>query len=150
MKVDKNYWANELEPPYCPSENDFYIYKNNLSIGKTLLLGCTHKLIPISDFQMDIDPWYQSSSVITQEWTTNQIFYENIIGDGVLNFTKELTDNLLLMCKDKCNNFIARCFKYKMPKMRIADYFPDKKDFSINPFSVIEFDDYNFFYWRFK
>lgn len=149
MNVDKNYWKVELEVPYSPSENDFYVYKNNLAEGSTLLLGCTNLLIPLSNFQMDIDPWYEADTVIVDDWRNNKNFYNNIIGDGVLNFTKELTDEVLKMCQKNCNNFIVRCFNYKLPKMRIADYFPSYKDFEITPKSIMPFKDYTFYFWNF-
>ena len=149
MQVDKSYWEKELKPPYSPSDDDFYIYKNNLSKGETLLLGCTHKLISLSDYQMDIDPWYNAPTVIKQEWTTNQKFYTNIIGDGVLNFTEELTNKIIIMCQQNCKNFMARTFNKKLPNMKIADYFPLQSNFLIKPYMTIDFKDYNFFYWRF-
>lgn len=149
MNVGKDYWAKELPYPYSPSDDDFKIFKNHLKKGKTLLLGCTHKLIPITDYQMDIDPWYNSSTVIIQDWVTNNIFYDNIIGDGVLNFTKKLTDDVLKMCSKNCNFFMARVFNKKLPNMKIANYFPFTNDFEIKPNNIISFENYNFFSWNF-
>ena len=147
--MDNSYWATDLPHPLSPSLDDFQVYKDNLGSGTTLLLGCTHKLIPISDFQMDIDPWYVAPTVIKQDWRNNKTYYDNIIGDGVLNFTKELTDSILAMCKENCRNFIARSFKHKLPIMKIADYFPKENDFHIRPDLIDEYDDYNFFFWSF-
>jgi hypothetical protein len=147
--MDNSYWAIELPHPLSPSLDDFQVYKDNLGSGTTLLLGCTHKLIPISDFQMDIDPWYVAPTVIKQDWRNNKTYYDNIIGDGVLNFTKELTDSILTMCKENCRNFVVRSFKYKLPIMKIADYFPKENDFLIKPDLIDEYDDYNFFCWSF-
>ena len=149
MAVNKEYWANELVPPYSPSNIDFEVYKNNLIEGTTLLLGCTHKLLNISNNQLDIDPWYEASTVIVGNWIHNNTFYNNIIGDGVLNFTKELTDNILKMCSKNSKKFIARCFNKKLPKMRIANYFPSEIDFLIKPNIIFSFSDYNFFIWDF-
>jgi hypothetical protein len=117
--------------------------------GSTLLLGCTHKLIPISDFQMDIDPWYQAPTMIIKDWRNNKTYYDNIIGDGVFNFTKELTDSILLMCEKNCRNLVIRSFKHKLPIMKIADYFPKENDFHIRPDLIDEYEDYNFFCWSF-
>lgn len=50
---------NELIHPLSPNEEDVKIYNDNLLKGSVLLLGCTHKLITLSDCQMDIDPWYE-------------------------------------------------------------------------------------------
>jgi hypothetical protein len=149
MNADKNYWKLELEAPYSPSQNDFSIYKNNLIEGTTLLLGCTKILIPISNFQMDIDPWYEADTVIIDDWKNNKTFYSNIIGDGVLNFTKDLTDAVLRMCQSNCNKFTARCFNHKLSKMRVANYFPSYKDFEISPQTIMSFKDYTFYFWNF-
>lgn len=149
MEVNKNYWEKELKPPYSPSDDDFYIYKNNLLAGTTLLLGCTHKLIKISNVQLDIDPWYKANTVITGNWIDNKDFYKNIIGDGVFNFTKDLTDKTLLMCSNYCERLIVRLFNKKLPNMKVASYFPEKKDFIIIPNETIFFNDYFFCIWDF-
>lgn len=149
MEINKNYWIKELAPPYSPNEEDIKIYNDNLLKGSVLLLGCTHKLITLSDCQMDIDPWYEGSNVIVQEWTTNRKSYTNIIGDGVLNFTKEATDNLLLMCANHSKIFVARSFNEKLPEMKIANFFPTENDFNIKPKQTIKFDKYSFYIWNF-
>lgn len=149
MEINKNYWSKELDYPYSPSEEDFLIYKNNLINGTTLLLGCTHKLINLSNFQLDIDPWYSAKTVITGNWIYNKDFYDNIIGDGVFNFTKELTRKTLLMCSKNCKKLIIRAFKEKLPKMKVANYFPSIEDFSIKPNNHVSFHEYYFLIWDF-
>ena len=129
--MEKSYWSKELLYPLSPSNEDVEIYKESMTSGSTLLLGCTHKLIPISDFQMDIDPWYEAPTVIVKDWRNNETYYDNIIGNGVFNFTKELTDSILLMCEKNCRNLVIRSFKHKLPIMKIADYFPKENDFHI-------------------
>jgi hypothetical protein len=63
--VDKNYWASELPLPLSPSDEDVELYKKFLlKYGTTLMLGCTKKLLPLSDRQLDIDPWYVGNTVI--------------------------------------------------------------------------------------
>ena len=113
------------------------------------MLGCTKKLIDISDVQMDIDPWYESQTVIKQNWIENKKFYDNIIGDGVLSFTKELSDNILEMASKNCNTFIARTFTKRLSIMKIANHFPSENDFSIRPTLTIPFENYSFYIWRF-
>lgn len=147
--MNNSYWAKELPHPLSPSFDDFDIYKDNLISGTTLLLGCTHKLIPISTNQMDIDPWYKSPTMIIKDWRENDQFYDNIIGDGVLNFTKDLTCSILNMCQKNSALFLTRCFNQKLPNMKIAEYFPKYNDFSIKPDLVLEYNYYNFFLWRF-
>ena len=148
-KINKNYWSVPLPYPLSPSEGDTEIYKNHLAQGDTLLLGCTHKLIELSDFQMDIDPWYKSPTVMVGDWINNNNKYTNIIGDGVLNFTKELCDNVLNMCSKYSDVFIARNFNYRLKLMKIANHFPNENDFIIKPNKSIKFDEYSFHIWRF-
>jgi len=148
--MDKYYWGKELPEPYAPSHKDVEIYVQNLKSGSTLLLGCTHKLIPYSDFQMDIDPWYEAPTVIVDDWRNNKSFYTNIMGDGVFNFTEELTNDVLHMAS-KCSDILAiRCFNKKLPNMKVASYFPKQEDFSIKVNYSYSFKDYNFFIWKFN
>jgi hypothetical protein len=147
--MDNSYWSKELLHPLFPSISDVELYKQNIGKGSTLLLGCTHKLIPISDFQMDLNPWCEAPTMIVKDWRDNETYYDNIIGDGVLNFNKELTDSILTMCKKYCTNFVARSFKRKLENMKISDYFPKENDFHIMPDLIDEYDDYSFFCWSF-
>jgi hypothetical protein len=150
LKADQAYWASEIPRPLSPSDEDVKIFKGHLVTGTTLLLGCTRKLIPLSDKQMDIDPWYKADTVIVQDWVTNTVYYDNIIGDGMLNYTKEIADRVLDMGSKYCNVFIARTFTRKLDIMRIAAYFPKAEDFAIYPDQVIPFVDYAFYIWRFE
>lgn len=150
MNVDKEYWSTEFPSPYGPSEEDILFFNETKITGKTLLLGCTKKLIPITDIQIDIDPWYDGPNVIVKDWLDNTDFYENIFGDGVLNLTKELEQRILEMASKHCKVFICRCFNYKLEKLRIAKNFPDKDNFSITPTESKIFDDYSIHIWRFQ
>lgn len=147
--VDKEYWASDLPYPLSPSDEDVKIYENHLLDGSTLMLGCTQKLIPLSDRQLDIDPWYEDESVIVGDWTKNRHFYTNIILDGGLCFSKELCDNIIEMASKNCKIFISRSFRHKLNTMRIAAYFPSINDFKIIPSVSITYNDYIFFIWRF-
>ena len=148
-KVDKDYWMSDLPIPLSPSSDDVNTYKRFMINGETLLLGCTKNLIPLSDIQMDIEPWYQSETVISDNWLNNNTFYENIIGDGVLSFTKELANDLIEMASKNCKVFIARTFTKKLPIMRIADNFPQPEDFIIKPTITLTQKDYSFYIWQF-
>jgi hypothetical protein len=148
-KVDKTYWASDLPHPLAPSEEDANIFKRYLLDGETLMLGCTKRLIPFSTRMMDIDPWLEAPNVITQDWVTNSNDYTNIIIDGGLNFTKDLTDGILSMAQKHSKIFIARVFNYKLPIMRIADHFPKSDEFEIKPDETIIFQEYSFMIWRF-
>jgi len=147
--MNKLYWSKELPHPYSPSKKNVQLYKDNIGKGSTLLLGCTHKLIPISDFQMDIDPWYEAPTMIIKDWRDNKTYYDNIIGDGVLNFNKDLSDSILTMCKENCRNLVIRSFKHKLPIMKIANFFPKENELNIRPDVTFEYKDYNFFCWGF-
>jgi hypothetical protein len=147
--VDKNYWGSILPRPLSPSQKDLSIYMDYMNPGETLMLGCTRLLLPLSDVQMDIDPWYEADTVIKQDWITNDKFYENIILDGGLCFTKELCDGILNMASKHCNKFISRSFNRKLDTMRIAAYFPQIGDFKIRPTEARIFYDYSFFVWEF-
>ena len=148
-KVDKDYWMSDLPIPLSPSSDDVNTYKRFMINGETLLLGCTKNLIPLSDIQMDIEPWYQSETVISDNWLNNNTFYENIIGDGVLSFTKELADDLIDMASKNCKVFIARTFTKKLHTMRVADNFPKPQDFKIKPTITVTKKDYSFYIWQF-
>jgi hypothetical protein len=76
-------------------------------------------------------------------------YYGNIIADGSLSFTKELSDGLIEMASKHCKVFIARTFTKRLPIMRIAAYFPQPEDFKIQPTKTIVFEDYSFYIWQF-
>lgn len=147
--VDKEYWASDLPRPLSPSDEDIQTFYGYMVDGDTLLLGCTRSLFGISDIQMDIDPWYDGENVIKQDWITNDVFFDNIIGDGVLNFTQELAEDIVQMCSKNCKVFVARVFNRKLPTMRIADNFPKPNDFTIPPTEVKTLEDYSFYVWQF-
>lgn len=149
MSVDKNYWAEFLPHPLAPNDSDVSLFKTFMIDGTTLLLGCTRKLIQLSDRQLDIDPWLDIDSVIIGDWVDNKHFYTNILIDGGLCFNKELCDKIVKMASKNCKNFIARTFIEKLDIMKVADYFPLKDDFEIKPSMEITCGSYNFYIWRF-
>lgn len=148
--VDKSYWASELPLPLSPSDDDVLEYEFHLKKGTTLLLGCTKKLIPLSDRQLDNDPWYEGDTIITGNWTDNKHFYTNMILDGGLCFTKELCDSIINMASTNSKVLIARVFDYKLDSMKIANYFPMFDDFEIKPtFRFKTAKEYTFYIWEF-
>ena len=147
--MNKEYWASNLPRPLSPSDLDVNLFKTFMTDGTTLLLGCTKKLIPVSNRQLDLDPWNDNSTVIIGDWCDNKHYYVNILIDGGLCFNKELCDNVVKMASKNCKNFIARTFVKKLDIMKIADYFPLEEDFEIKPTTTIECGSYNFYIWRF-
>jgi len=149
MSVDKTYWGSNLPHPLSPSDLDVNLFKTFMTDGTTLLLGCTKKLLQLSNRQLDIDPWYDSDGVIVGDWIDNKHYYVNILIDGGLCFNKELCDKVVKMASKNCKNFIARTFIKKLDIMRIADYFPLEDDFEIKPTTVVPCGSYNFYVWNF-
>lgn len=149
MLVDKTYWATQLESPYSPSDDDINIYLKYKIQGSSLLLGCTHKLLIHTDYQLDIDPWFLSKNVIVGDWRNNKIFYNNIMGDGVLNFTEELTNDVLKMASTHCNRFVVRYFNERLPNMKIANYFTHPHELYIKPDTIEDQSVYSFLIWNF-
>lgn len=147
--VDKSYWSSDLPYPLSPSENDYKIFYSYRGFGNVLLLGCTRRLIGLATDIMDIDPWYDGDNVIVQDWTTNTKFYETIMLDGGLCFTKKLCDDILEMASKHCKRFVVRSFNHKLDTMRIANYFPKREDFNITPTETRIFKDHSFFIWDF-
>ena len=82
MKANQEYWRSPQPHPLNPNTNDAKIYKEYMLDGSTLLLGCTRKLVSISDYQMDLDPWLKGPNVIKGDWIDNNQDFVNIIGDG--------------------------------------------------------------------
>lgn len=148
--IDKRYWASDLPLPLSPSDDDVLEYRFHLKTGSTLLLGCTKKLIPLSNRQLDIDPWYDGDTVIVGDWVENKHFYTNIMIDGGLCFTKELCDSIIKMASKNCKVLIARVFDYKLDTMKIAAYFPNFTDFEIAPIYTFKTEkEYTFYIWEF-
>ena len=149
MEVNKEYWSS-LIYPLCPSIENVLTFSKHLVIGNTLLLGCTRELIPLSDEQMDLDPLDYAPNPIICNWLDNKTYYNNIIGDGVLNLTKDLCDGIIEMCSKHCQTFISRSFNYRLPTMRIAVHFPTRDDFLIIPEVIETHNEYTFFKWNFN
>jgi len=150
--VGKEYWGSDIPHPLSPSDEDVETFKSYMIEGRTLLLGCTKKLIPITTIQMDIDPWYEAETVIKQDWLTNTEHYDNIIGDGLFAFSQELAEGVIKMASKYSKRLVIRAFNRKLPimKMGIAKNFPKAKEFTIKPTEVRMLKDYNFFIWDFQ
>lgn len=148
--VNRDYWSGEHPRPLTPDAEDVDVFRSYIGEDDTvLLLGNTRLLMPLCTAAMDSDPFIDDPRVIQQDWTTNTTRYDVIIGDGVLNFTADLADDLVTMASKRCRTFVARSFSERLPIMRIADNFPTETDFAIAPNEVIERDLYRFYIWQF-
>ena len=149
MSLGKDYWKQEFPHPLAPNEKDVRIYASYRGPGETLLLGCTRSLLGLATDVLDADPWYEGDCVIVGDWRDNKKFYNYIMLDGGLCFTKELCDGIVDMASKHCRIFVSRSFNHKLPQHRIAAYFPKREDFLIKPTESRVFDDYTFHIWEF-
>ena len=65
------------------------MYQQHLLTGTTLLLGSTVPLLPLCDEAIDLTPRIQDPKIIKGDWNNIEKFYDNIIGDGILNLEGE-------------------------------------------------------------
>lgn len=103
----------------------------------------------LNGFSVAVASRCSNGCVIQQDWTTNSIHYDAIIGDGVLNFTPELAEAVLSMASHSCHRFVVRVFSRRLPIMRVAQNFPAPADLSIPPTEVRDLGDYRFYAWSF-
>ncbi|QDD12061.1 hypothetical protein FIT62_02740 [Candidatus Methylopumilus rimovensis] len=66
-----------------------------------MLLGSTKDLLSLCDEALDTFPVYNDKKIITGHWADNKIFYQNIVGDGVLNLNELLCNQIMAMAKKK-------------------------------------------------
>ena len=149
-EVGPDYWRAEHPHPLAPNRDDVETYRSLIgNAGSVLLLGNTPALMPLCTAAMDTEPFLDDPRVIAQDWTTNSVTYDVIIGDGVLNFTDTLAEQVLEMVSRTSGRFIARSFNERLPIMRVADNFPSGADFALPPAQTIDRGQYSFFIWDF-
>ena len=149
-EVGREYWSREHPHPLAPNADDVATYRELIGDARSvLLLGNTPALMPLCTAAMDTDPFADDPRVIRQDWTTNAVGYEAIIGDGVLNFTADLAARVLTMAATTARRFVARSFNERLSIMRVADNFPLASDFTPPPTQVINRGEYSFFIWDF-
>ncbi len=151
LGVDRNYWAGEHPRPMTPNEADVVSFVEEIGDAESiLLLGNTRALFPLCTAAMDIDPFIDDPRVIRQDWRTNAVHYDAMIGDGILNFDEALTREVLEMAQKYCDTLVVRTFTRLLPPMRVATFFPQVDDFHIRPTRERAFgEDYSFYTWIF-
>ena len=115
-----------------------------------MLLGSTKDLLGLCDAALDVSPVYNDKKIIAGNWADNNIFYQNIIGDGVLNLNELLCDQIMAMAKKNCCRLVVRVFNYKLPIMKVAAYFPTPNNFETKPEVFYCTEEYSFFKWNFE
>jgi hypothetical protein len=138
-----NHWIN-APYPLKPNDTEVKMYQQHLLTGTTLLLGSTVPLLPLCDEAIDLTPRIQDPKIIKGDWNNIEKFYDNIIGDGVLNLEGEkIIENL----RPKCHRFISRVFSRKFSYMKYATFF--YKDFH-NATKIAEINEScPIFIWKF-
>lgn len=152
LGVDRDYWAGEHPRPMTPDASDVAVFVEEIGDARTvLLLGNTRALMPLCTAAMDIDPFLEDPRVIKQDWRTNTVSYDAMIGDGLLNFDQDFTREILDMAQGYCHSLVVRTFTRHLPPMRVATFFPQPEDFHVQP-SGARFspEGYAFYTWIFR
>lgn len=116
---NNDHWIN-APYPLKPSDAEIKIYQKHLLKGTTLLLGSTVPLLPLCDEAIDLTPRANHPKIIKGDWNKIEKFYDNIIGDGVLNLEGE---KFIEKLRPKCRRFISRVFSRKFSYMKYATHF---------------------------
>lgn len=134
-----------------PDEVDVAVFAREIEDATTiLLLGNTRALFHLCTTAMDIDPFIDDDRVVTQDWRTNTVIYDAMIGDGLLNLDETLTHDVLEMARHYTRRLVVRTFTRRLPPMRVATFFPRPADFHLPP-TRADFRDegYAFYVWDF-
>ncbi len=149
MHTDKEYWTT-LYPPVSPSEANVELFRH-LIVGDTvLLLGSTKQLLDIATTAYDLCPKYDSHKIINRDWRTLSSHFDTIIGDGVFNFSKDLTDEVLSLASKYSQRLVVRSFIKHPTKPKYATNWPQPDAFAITPKIIESSEFYNFYVWDFK
>lgn len=148
MHDDYEFWTN-LSWPAAPNESDLAVFRSLAQGFKILLLGSTKLLLPIATEAWDLCPKYTDAKIIDRDWLTLDQDYDTIISDGAMNFSKELSDELLDLCSKHCKRLVVRSFLRPNWPTKYAKYFPLAEDFKIQPRTLYPNSVYRFYLWDF-
>lgn len=148
LHKDQEFWRN-LHWPAAPDQDDVEIYRKYCT-GTVLLLGSTRQLLPLCTDAWDLEPKYPDTKIHNRDWLTLDQHYDVIIGDAVLCFTKQFTDQLLPVILANCDTFITRSFLNPDWKTTYAKYFPQAAELTPAPDEIPKNEVYTFYKWNRK
>lgn len=149
MGIDISYWGT-LVPPLAPSDEDVSVFLSQIVGKKTVLLGCTKQLMPISSVAIDSDPYYEDPKIIISNWQDYIPECDTVIGDGVFNIVDQsVADDIVQLASQSSKRLVVRSFIRKEPIMRLAFSFPEVKSFTLQPKLLTSDGFANFFVWDF-
>ena len=148
LHEDLNFWCN-LEWPAAPDHRDVEVYQQYCN-ESVLLLGSTEILLPLCTQAWDLEPKYPDARIQNRDWLTLDQHYDTIIGDAVLCFTSEFTQQLLPVIRANCDTFITRSFLRPDWKTTYAEYFPHAADLTPVPEQIPINEVYTFYLWNNK
>ena len=141
-----NYWTT-LKWPAAPNEDDYSVFASYCE-GTVLLLGSTKLLLPLCTEAWDLEPAYDDSKIIAQDWFNLDQHWDTIIIDGGLSYGKEFTERLLPIVLRNCNRFISRTFLNPNWPTKYAHYFPRAEELTPQPEEHPINDIYTFYIWN--
>lgn len=148
LHKDTEFWRS-LHWPAAPDLDDVDIYRQYCS-GSVLLLGSTRQLLSLCTQAWDLEPKYPDARIQNRDWLTLDQHYDTIIGDAVLCFTPEFTNQLLPVILGHCDTFITRSFLRPDWKTTYAEYFPVAADLTPAPVQIPINEVYTFYTWNNK
>ncbi len=78
--LSKEYWSQDFPRPLGPSDEDVTIFKDNMISGKTLLLGCTKKLLDLEISKMSyLNKSYGKINIHMKTNEKNTFYINNVI-----------------------------------------------------------------------
>lgn len=147
MHEDVTYWTN-LSWPAAPNQTDYELYQKYCT-GRVLLLGSTKSLLPLADEAWDLNPKYTDPKIKHKNWTSIDSYYDTIIGDGVLVFSKQLCDSIINKALENCRTLVIRTFLEPSWNPKYAKYFPRAHELNPAPTKEIKINNvYSFYIWQ--
>lgn len=147
MHNDYEFWRN---PPGAPTESDRELFRNLIEGDRVLLLGSTKMLLELATDAYDLCPKWDDPKIQDRDWLSIDSKYDTIIGCGIFNFTKELTDQLFPLLKQNCSKLVIRTFYKPNWKTTYAKHFPEPNEFPIEPTVFHDDGVHRYFVWDFK